>query len=383
MERTGFGEGNVSNLQRLRDALRQQKADVAVVTDVGRVVWVSGHAGFIEKGPDPFAGGPVVALISGQDSVLVTGDASGCNQLQRTIAYTTYDYRQPIDLPGNWSRALRTALAYLGGERGTVGIDLASASGGVLSALEHELPHWRRIDIGPLVDQLRSIKTGQELESLRRACDLCGVGQGAARRIARPGLREIEVYSAIHASMEAAANDRIPLGADLISGERTLATEGRPGERVIRAGDLLLADLFPRQPDGYWGDSCSTFVVGREPSPELRSIQRQIGQAMEIGRALLRPGVKACEVDAAVRGHLGALGYEYPHHTGHGVGTSHFERPYIMPWNDETLENDMVITLEPGVYAPGIGGIRLEWVFRVTDSGGEPLSQFSLDIAQS
>ena len=103
----------------------------------------------------------------------------------------------------------------------------------------------------------------------------------------------------------------------------------------------------------------------------------------EIGQALLRPGVQACEVDAAVRGHLSDLGYEYPHHSGHGIGVSHFERPYIMPWNNEKLENDMVVALEPGVYAPALGGIRLEWVFRVTDDGGEPLSRFSLNIAQS
>lgn len=374
---------DLSNLQRLRDGLRQQEIDLAVLTDPARVVWVSGHAGLIEKGADPFAGGPVVALIGRQDSVLVTADLSSPNHLERTIPYCGYDYQQPMDAQGNWHRALRTALAQLGGQRGTVGLDLTSASGCLSPALDQELPEWRRLKVAPLVDRLRSVKTDRELQSLHRACTLCGIGQGGARQTARPGLREIELFSLIHAAMEAEVSARVPLGADLISGERTSAGEGAPGERMIQAGDLLLADLFPRLPDGYWGDSCATFVVGREPSPDQRSIGRRIWEAIEIGRALLRPGVEARQVDAAVRGHLSALAYEYPHHTGHGIGTSHFERPYLMPWNEARLESDMVLTLEPGVYAPEIGGIRLEWVFRVTDSGGEPLAEFSLDIGQS
>jgi Xaa-Pro aminopeptidase len=83
-----------------------------------------------------------------------------------------------------------------------------------------------------------------------------------------------------------------------------------------------------------------------------------------------------------VRGSVNTCGYDYPHHSGHGIGTTHFERPFIMPWNNETLAEDMVVMLEPGVYQPGIGGMRLEWAFRVTPAGGEPLTQFSLSLEQ-
>jgi Xaa-Pro dipeptidase len=372
----------MNNLQRLREALQEKGINVALLAHFGRVAWVSGHAAFIEKGADPFSGGPPVAVIGADDSALVVASSTSGNQLQRTLTYAGYDYQRSIDAPGNWREQVVEALRQMGAGAAVIGYDADSVPGHLLDAVCSQFPRARLRDIGPVVDALRALKTPGELAYLRAACALCDVGQRAARETALPGKNEIEVYSAIHASLEASVKARVPLGADVVSGDRTLEMGGDPGERVIKAGELLMTDIHPRHPNGYWGDSCATFVVGGEPLCEQRKVQQYLWEALQRGRDLLKPGVKASGVDAAVRGSLNARGYDYLHHSGHGIGTTHFERPFVMPWSNEPLAEDMVIALEPGVYQPGIGGIRLEWVFRVTAAGGEPLSQFSLKLEQ-
>lgn len=369
----------MSNLERLRAALQENGLHATLLTHFGRVTWVSGYAAFIEKGADPFAGGPPVAIVGLDDSALVATSAP-TNQLQRTLSYVAYDYQEPIDAADNWRRMILDAMRQVDANARVIGYDLDSTPAHLLEGLRSQFPHAQFKDISPLVDALRASKTEDELARLRAACALCDVGQQAARVAAAPGKSEIEVYSAIHAALELAVQARVPLGADVVSGERTLEMGGDASGRVIQTGDLLMTDIHPRHPNGYWGDSCATFVVGGEPTAEQRKAHQILREALQRGCELLKPGVMASEVDAVVRGRLKARGYEYPHHSGHGVGTTHFERPFIMPWNHERLAENMVVMLEPGIYQPGMGGIRIEWAFRVTGTGGEPLTRFSLEL---
>jgi Xaa-Pro aminopeptidase len=372
----------MSNLDRFREALQENGINLAVLAHFGRVAWVSGHVAFIEKGADPFSGGPALAVIAPDDSALVSTSAAPTNRLQRSLTYAAYDYQQIVNAIGNWREVLLEALQQMGANSAVIGYDADSTPAYLLDGARARFPRAQFKDIGPVIDVLRSLKTKDELAYLRAACALCDVGQQAARSTALAGKSEIEVYSAIHAALEADVKARVPLGADVVSGERTLEMGGDAGERVIQFGELLMTDIHPRHPNGYWGDSCATFVVGGEPSVEQCKVQEILWEALQRGRDLLKPGVKANKVDAVVRGSLNARGYDYPHHSGHGIGATHFERPYIMPWNDETLAEDMVVMLEPGVYQHGIGGMRLEWAFRVTPAGGEPLTRFSLSLEQ-
>ncbi len=168
----------------------------------------------------------------------------------------------------------------MGASAGVVGYDADSTPGQVLDGARSQFPGARFVDIGPVVDGLRALKTRDELAHLREACALCDVGQRAAREAAQPGKSEIQVYSAIHAALEASVNVRVPLGVDVISGERTLDMGGDPTQRTLQAGDLLMTDIHPRHPNGYWGDSCASFVVGGEASREQREIQSYLWEAL-------------------------------------------------------------------------------------------------------
>jgi Xaa-Pro aminopeptidase len=125
---------------------------------------------------------------------------------------------------------------------------------------------------------------------------------------------------------------------------------------------------------GYWSDSCATYYAG-ERSPKQAAIHQTITNALDYAINLVKPGVVARDLDRQVRQFIADAGYAvYPHHTGHGVGVTGHEAPRIVPYNDEVLEEGMVIMLEPGIYLPGETGVRLEDALLITADGAEILT---------
>jgi Xaa-Pro aminopeptidase len=163
---------------------------------------------------------------------------------------------------------------------------------------------------------------------------------------------------------------------DLVSGvERTAACEGWPNERRLEPGDPVIVDLSPRA-RGYWGDSCSTILVpGDSPEGFLELFDASL-EAILHARSILRPGMSAGDLDREVREVVARRGFANPLHIGHGIGTSFHELPKIVAQETTTLVPDMVVMLEPGAYDPTRGGVRLEWMFRVTETGNEVMTPF-------
>jgi Xaa-Pro aminopeptidase len=233
----------------------------------------------------------------------------------------------------------------------------------------------RIVDVHPVLDRARSPKTATELGLLRRAAQITGVGQHAARAAVAAGRSELEVFGEIRTACEVAAGSRLPVMGDLLSGaSRTARALGWPTSRTIQPGDPVIVDLVPRV-SGYWADSCNTLAAG-SPGPGLRRLHELVTRALQEGVEHLRAGTPAAELDRRVRGVVLAAGYQYPHHTGHGIGTGVHEFPRIVPEETARLEADMVVLLEPGAYDPEIGGVRLEWMFRIQEHGAELLSPF-------
>ena len=152
----------------------------------------------------------------------------------------------------------------------------------------------------------------------------------------------------------------------------TAEAGGPPGPGIVREGDLAIVDLVPRL-RGYFGDSCSTIATGEVPA-QVRSAHARCNDALERGLAALRPGVRAGDLDA-----LGHEGLDYPHHTGHGVGSAAHEEPRIVPGSETVLAPGMIVALEPGLY-PGPWGMRVERLALVTDAGCEVLSTHALTL---
>ena len=335
-------------------------ADALLAADPATVTWLTGYAADIETGPSPFAHSPLALLVPGASPVLVVSEdeadaaaAGGCE----AVTYPGFGLG-PIDPVGGAARALAEVIpdGTVATERGALAATLAAG----LSTVE----------VGAELAHARAVKDEDEVALLRAALALCDAGQRAAREHAHPGMTELELWALVRAAIEGEAGERTPVLADLVTGARTAEVGGAPGDRVLADGDLVLCDLVPRR-GGYWGDSCSTFAVG-EPSESARSRHRAATDALARAIEAIRPGVVAGDIDALTR-----PGLDYPHHTGHGLGTTFHEEPRIVPGSTAVLEPGMVIALEPGSYGGG-EGVRVEQIVLVIDEGCEVLSGHDL-----
>jgi Xaa-Pro aminopeptidase len=361
---------------RVAAAARVCGADWAIVTSVDAVAYAAGHVPPIEAGPSPFAGGPTTAVVSADGTVAML-----CNELERRAAeagwasvvrsYESLGYREADPLEDKQAAAARTLLRELG-VGGTVAVQAGTFPLQLREALGEDV---RIVPIDRALERVRAVKTDAEIAALRRSAEVTAVGHRAAAEAVRPGRSELAVFADIRLAMESHAGERLPVTGDLLTGvERTAGVMGWPGTRPVEAGDPVICDLAPRVA-GYWGDSCNTLVVG-EPTSDFLRLWRTSKDAVEVASERLRPGITAGDLDAAVRGVIESAGLVNPLHIGHGIGTSSHEWPRIVPGNPAVIEPGMVLMIEPGAYDPRIGGVRLEWMFLVTDTGAEVLSPF-------
>ncbi len=372
------GVMNNNNLVRLNDWLRERKLDGALLSSPYTLTWLTGYAAPIETGPDPFLGGSALAWVQGERLTAIASDAEApaLRALGVTVQeYAGYTVQEPLACTSRMAQVLQAVLAKdMNHLRGSVALEQQALSVALMSVAQAALPHahWLPAD-NDLIAQ-RAVKTEDELSKIRAALAVCDAAQAHVRQVLRAGMTELDVWASMRAQVESIVGTRIPMLADLVSGPRTAEIGGLPTPRVMQAGDAILFDFVPRL-EGYWGDCCATLFVG-EPSEALKRMRHVSHAALRHGISMLRPGVRACDVDAALRKHIQDAGYEpYPHHTGHGVGVAYHEEPRIVPYETMVLKAGMVIALEPGVYVPGVGGARMEDVMLITPDGCEVLTQ--------
>lgn len=337
-------------------------AEVLVCADPANVHWLTGVAAAIETGPSPFAAPPAALLAAAEPARLLAAEEDLPAEPGAGVAPLAYAGFTTGALTGI-GRARELAAAAIGGRR--VAVDSLAARALAPSAPEP-------VEVGAALVEARAVKDDEELDEIRRAIAVTDAGQERARARLEEGGDELEILAAARTAMEAAAGERLPLSADLLSGPRGAAMGGGPIARRPEPGELVLCDLAPRV-GGTWGDSCATFAAG-EPAAAALDAHRRVGEALSRAIDAVRPGATAGEVDALAR-----RGLDYPHHTGHGIGSSYYESPRLVPGADTTLREGMVIALEPAVYDAGFG-LRLEHVVRVTADGCEDLSTHRLEL---
>ena len=372
---------NTENLARLNDWLRAHDYDGALLANPFTLTWLTGYAPPIETGPDPFSGGPALVWVrAGEISVVASdAEASALRALGVTVQeYVGYTIQEPLTCAERMATALSEMLGGTGKVTGRIAIEFNALTASLLLQLQASLPNAHLLLADGALAPLRAIKTADEIGKLRASLALCDLAQAHVREYLRAGMTELDVWASLRAVVETAAGGRVPMLADLISGLRCAEIGGPPNLRELKNGDGVIFDFVPRL-DGYWGDCCATLFVG-EPTAELKRLRQVSHEALRRGIDAVRPGVRACDLDTLLRQHVRNAGFEpYPHHSGHGIGTSYHEAPRIVPHETMPLEAGMVIALEPGVYVPGLGGARMEDIVLVTHDGCEVLTHHLLD----
>ncbi|MFO7173271.1 MAG: Xaa-Pro peptidase family protein [Bacillota bacterium] len=275
--------------------------------------------------------------------------------------------------------AFRRALAEsgLGGAR--LAVEYRQMRVLELELLRAAAPGLSYTDAGPLMAALRSVKDEEEVARLQRAAALCDAGMAAAREAIRPGVTEAEVEAYIARALER-LGARGPLEIMVASGPRSAIPHAATSDRVLQEGDLCWVDLVLTV-DGYVGDITRTFPVGRATG-QAREIYQVVLEAQAAARAAARPGITGAELDGVAREVIARRGYgEYfTHRTGHGIGLEVHEDPYVVGSNQQPLVPGNVVTIEPGIYIPGLGGVRIEDDVLITPEGARVLTQYPRDL---
>jgi len=249
-----------------------------------------------------------------------------------------------------------------------------------LQLLQRYAPGLQVAHAEPALSALRSVKDAAEIAAMERAI---AVAEKALKRIAsriKIGLTERQIAAMLTQELLASGADSIAFGPIVCGGPNSASPHAAPGDRAIRPGDLLVVD-WGVYVDGYPSDLTRTFAVG-EIDDELRHIYDVVLAANEAARAAVRPGVTGQQVDRAARDVIEDAGYgEYfIHRTGHGLGLEVHEPPDMSPVNDAPIVAGNVFTIEPGIYLPGRGGVRIEDNVVATADGGRTMTSYPREL---
>ena len=225
-------------------------------------------------------------------------------------------------------------------------------------------------------------KDEDEIAILRRIVGAMEAAFGRAREGVRPGTTEVQAYSFVSAVVMERLGEQALVYGDFASGPRTETEKGGPPTpRRIEKGDLFLLD-YSAVLYGYRADFTNTWIVDGEPSARQRELSDICGEAMAAGERLLKPGSVGRDIHAALVGVFSKHGVaeSFPHHIGHGIGLGHPEPPYFTERSGDVVAEGDVVTLEPGLYVEGVGGMRFERNYLITAGGFELLTNHTLGV---
>jgi Xaa-Pro dipeptidase len=227
---------------------------------------------------------------------------------------------------------------------------------------------------------MRLRKDAEEVRIMKAAAEIADRAVEAGIRAIQVGRTEAEIVAVVEATMKSLGATKPSFSTLVLAGEKSALPHGTSGQRTIQPGDFVLLDLGAVY-QGYCSDITRTVVVG-EPSDEQYAIYEAVLAANLAGIAATKPSLPAMVVDQAARQTIEAFGYgEYfTHRVGHGLGVEVHEFPSMHGQNPETMVPGMVFTIEPGVYVPELGGVRIEDDVLVTDNGVEVLTSYPKEL---
>ena len=364
-----MSEREAARRDRLRATAAQQGLDAVLVTNLLNVRYLTGFTG---------SNGALLLRTDGADVFGTDG------------RYTTQAGTQVPDLQLLIDRGTVSALARAAvrSRAGRIGFESHEVTVDALAALERVLADEASgsapelVSIRRAVEELRAVKDEGEIEALRRACAVAdqALAELAADGALRPGRTELEVERELDARMLTLGAEAPSFETIVAAGANSAIPHHRPDSTELRPGDFLKLD-FGATVDGYHSDMTRTVVLGHAADWQ-REIYELVAASQAAGRAALAVGADVVAVDKASRDVIAEAGHadHFSHGLGHGVGLEIHEAPGIGPLGAGTLAAGMAVTVEPGVYLPGHGGVRIEDTLIVTDDAPELLTLTSKEL---
>jgi len=354
-----------TRLDRFRARMAEMKVPAALVTEPLNVGYLTG-----------FSGSACALLVAAGGGVFIT-DSRYTSQAQRECA--------PIPVvtatgSGTYHEAILAQAQRLAVRDVAVEADYLSVT--EYDRLKDKLKGLVLKPVPDLVDALRRVKDEDEINTIRVACGLADRGFEYLLTILKPGVTEREVAADLEHFLKRSGADKEGFDTIVASGERSAMPHGRASDRALREGDFITFD-FGARVNGYNSDITRTVVLGRA-SDRQREVYAVVLEAQLAGLAAIRAGASGKAVDAVARDLIARRGYgeNFGHGLGHGLGRKVHDHRALTPHEDVTLEAGMVITVEPGVYVEGWGGVRIEDDVLVTDTGCEILTHATKELIE-
>lgn len=231
-----------------------------------------------------------------------------------------------------------------------------------------------------VVESLRMIKTAEELAKIRTAAQIADAAFTHITTFLRPGITELDVSNELEMFMRRQGASGSAFDMIIASGHRSALPHGVASSKQIERGDMVTMD-FGALYEGYRSDITRTVAVG-EPSAQLQEIYAIVLEARNRAMAEIRPGITGKEADAFARDYITEKGYgeRFGHGMGHGVGLDIHEEPFMSTSSKAIIQPGMVLTVEPGIYIPDVGGVRIEDDIVVTERGNQVLTHSPRDL---
>ncbi|WP_437226903.1 M24 family metallopeptidase [Planctomicrobium sp. SH661] len=312
--------------------------------------------------------------------------------VDRTSITTWYDHKHSvIDRDHALFKSLSDVASHLKNRRGLLEAEWLPI--GAAALLDPEFYEFSSnqspgaspyLDLGSMLRSLRRVKHADELALLKECMAAGEAGQARLFEVVREGVSELEIYTEVHKAANLAAGRPAIVYGDFracFAAEPKNGGLPKNGGRKLQKGDLFVLD-YSVVLDGYRSDFTNTVSVGT-PSSDVLELFALCQAGMQEGEKVLRAGVRAADVHKAVASPYVQAGRAeiFTHHAGHGIGLAHPEPPILVPLSTDTLEAGNVITLEPGAYVEGVGGMRIERNFLITESGYETLSHHDIRLS--
>lgn len=357
-------------LARLDAVLEQSQADMVAIVPGENMVYFTGlHFHLSER--------PILGLYGRQGLSFIIPEL----EVAKLEARPDLEVRRFVWTDeGGYDPAFRDAALTLGLSDAKLAVDgqtmrlfewLALEKAGVSSA--------NGLDVGQLFLNMRARKSPSEIAKMRMAIDISEAALRATMQWASPGMTERQIADKLSSEMFERGAHGLAF-ALVLSGEKTGLPHGAAGDRIWGADEFLLIDFGAYYQD-YPADITRTFCVG-EPTEQMRAMYAAVYAANHAAREFARPGVTCDAVDRAARQVIEAAGFGdyFIHRLGHGLGLNVHELPNIVAGNDQILEPGMVFTIEPGVYIPQVGGVRIEDNVLVAADGIDVLTSFPREL---
>ena len=351
----------------LDNAMRQQGLDALLITDPKHIYYLTGFAS------DPHERFLGLTLMHGEEPVLIVPSldaeaAHAASSVQNIITHSDTDH--PYTL---LKKQLRESIQSLGIEKDQLSVSR-------YELLQESIGAQSYHDIGPILQSMRVKKTPEEIIRMQYAINLIEEVLRQSLTQVQVGVTELELVAEIEYLMKKLGADGPSFETMVLSGPNTALPHGIPGQRKIQNGDLLMFDMGVFA-NGYASDITRTFAIG-DISQELTNIYNAVLGANLQGIQSIRPGVTLASVDQSARSVIERAGYgpQFMHRLGHGLGMDVHEYPSVHGNNMDLVQAGMVFTVEPGVYVPGVGGVRIEDDIVVTNDGVNVLTSFPKEL---